>query len=120
MRKLVRADACEECGGDSCVLETRYTDRIYRRKRQCLRCEAKWTTHEVRVKGGQTVVALPLAAIRDLRNRVTKLLGNLGAAVEAVGSIPSEEDFFAKPLRACSSCDQVRGHLPNCPRGVSA
>lgn len=55
------------CGGKTKVIESRVSDTsmTIRRRRECLRCETRWTTREVRedVKGlnGQ----FELAAIRE-------------------------------------------------------
>lgn len=34
---------CEHCGGDSKVTDSRGT----RRRRECLKCKARWTTYEL-------------------------------------------------------------------------
>lgn len=77
---MIAADCCTACGGDSRVLESRHrgVDGGIRRRRKCMRCGTKWTTAELRVQKGQTVIATPIQAVRDLRDRVYSLLGLLG------------------------------------------
>lgn len=74
------ADCCDVCGGDSRVLETRQrgVDGGVRRRRKCMRCGAKWTTAELRCVRGQTVIAAPIHAVRELRDRMFALLRLLG------------------------------------------
>jgi len=43
------SEQCPKCGGESMVLETRpRTDRPLLRRRLCLACKLRWSTHEVR------------------------------------------------------------------------
>jgi transcriptional repressor NrdR len=39
---------CDGCGGETCVKDSRTTDNIIRRRRECLRCGARFSTFEVR------------------------------------------------------------------------
>ena len=43
------SEQCPKCGDFSMVLETRqHDDRPLRRRRRCLGCKLRWSTHEVR------------------------------------------------------------------------
>lgn len=57
-----------------------------------MRCGVKWTTAEMRVQKGQTVIAAPLQAIRDLRDRFNTVLALIGLAqADADALIEAEE-----------------------------
>jgi transcriptional regulator NrdR family protein len=47
--KIIGADLCDRCGGDSKVLETRSKAGTPARRRACLSCGERWTSWEVRL-----------------------------------------------------------------------
>lgn len=110
---------CPSCGSpDSKVLDSRATDEVVRRRRQCLSCEARFTTYERLQPGGpvsadQYVTWEQLRQVLEARDMEWRLKGQRDAK-EATGWDPNSEENLArigKFLRdAGLPADKVPGH----------
>lgn len=55
---------CEECDGDSGVYDSRTSPKGYiLRQRKCLKCDARWSTYEVRSEGDLSTLRNKLADV---------------------------------------------------------
>ena len=46
---------CPKCGGKSSVTDSRQTSTNIRRRRQCVACGSRWSTHEVLIGQGEAI-----------------------------------------------------------------
>ena len=69
---------CPKCSGDTKVLETRSLKDALRRRRECLRCQHRYTTYETRTKEPDlAVLILELENLSYDHNKLQKRINHL-------------------------------------------
>lgn len=91
---------CADCGKDNdTVIDSRALKggRIIRRRRKCLVCDARWTTHEMVI--GKSPIILPVkqvqASIKSMHSTLIKLDLKLGLLIHETEDNEGSEDPVA-------------------------
>lgn len=94
---------CPKCGSDSRVTDSRPVYNTHSRRRECIKCKERWTTHEVTLPAGLNVD--PTADIIGAFERARAIMAQAAAKLEAL-----EADLRAKP-----KMNPEREHKPGKP-----
>jgi len=82
---------CPKCGADGKITDTRMHGQVRRRRRECVKCEVRWSTWETNTNfdrfsaGTEEVVLKAEKAIKAVRTELQKRLN--GAAMEAMKGV---------------------------------